>query len=208
MQIEEGIRVMLRSKFGALALVVAAVSILVTLPISVIAAPAGLSATASLSPTTVGQGAPTTFTLTVDNTGTSSIGAVEVRRPNNKWLINSCLTAPAGWAVQTEADTMCRFRSAAGTGDDIPPTGSSNAFTFTATALPGTVTGTFKVTVSNLNTFSKPARLVVASGSLTVTANGDAAPSVTSTSPTNGATNVATNATIVINFSEDVSAPI
>src|SRR3954463_15797845 len=140
-----------------------------------IAAAANYAATASLSPTSVVMGVPTTFTLTVNNTGSSvNIGAVEVRRPSNRWLVTSCLTAPAGWTIQTEADTMCRYRSAASTSDDILPGQSSSAFTFVAEALPGAadVAGAWKVTVSNMNTFAKPARLMAASGSgLTVNAS-------------------------------------
>jgi hypothetical protein len=149
-------------------LILSAIFVLALVPATAVAAP--YAATASITPTTVAQGAPTTFTVTVNNTDTTTtIGAVEIRRPDAKWVINACLTRPTGWSVMTASDTMCRFKSANGTADDIPPGGSAQ-FTVSATpmASASAYSGTFKVTVSNMNTFAKPARLVVAGGSLTV----------------------------------------
>ena len=70
----------------------------------------------------------TVFTFPIHNTGTStSIGAVGSRPALEPWTIVGCPLAPAGWTA-TRSDTMCRYRSADGTADDIKPGQSSSAF--------------------------------------------------------------------------------
>src|SRR5215213_6346655 len=107
----------------------------------------------------------TVFSFTVHNTGTStSIGAVEIDRPSNQWTIVGCPLAPAGWTA-SRSDTMCRYRSADGTADDIKPGQSSSAFQVKATTLPGSAdrTGTWAVVVSKSNQFDNPSLTTAAS---------------------------------------------
>jgi hypothetical protein len=110
----------------------------------------------------------TTFTLTVHNTGTTtSIGAVEIRRPSqtsNNWAVISCPMAPAGWTTQATS-TMCRYRSADGIADDIPAGATSSAFQMRASTLPGTQNrvGAFEVVVSKRDQFDAPSTIVAVS---------------------------------------------
>ena len=142
---------------------------------SVPAAPFG--ATASVSPTAqyLGDTAGTVLTFTIENTGpTNSIGAVEIRRPNSQWTVVGCPSAPTGWIAQ-RADTMCRYRSDNGTGDDIQPGETSSAFQVRAATAPGTDnrSGTWSVSVSRTSKFDSADVLAAApsgAGALTVTA--------------------------------------
>ena len=112
----------------------------------------------------LGDSTGTTFTFTVENTGTTDpIGAVQIGRPGKSWTIIGCPLAPAGWSAQ-RSDTMCRYRSATGTADDIAPGAQSSQFQVTATVAPGTqnVNGTWSVKVSRSSNFDTPSKLVAA----------------------------------------------
>jgi large repetitive protein len=125
----------------------------------------GFAARASVSPLVqyLNDTTGTTFTLTIDNIGDVSIGAVEITRPASTWTITACPAAPVGWSTQ-RADTKCRYRSAATTSDDIPGHTMSHAFQFTAITAPGTqnVTGTWTVVVSRTNQFDDKSKLKTA----------------------------------------------
>src|SRR6185503_8113290 len=119
-------------------------------------------ATASVSPHAayLNDTSGTWFTFTVNNTGTtSSIGAVEIKRPDTNWTVTGCQGGPAGWSSQ-RADPMCRFRSANAASDDIQPGGSAT-FQVKLTTAPGAADrpGTFFVTVSKTNQFDNPSQL-------------------------------------------------
>lgn len=126
------------------------------------AVPAGaaaFSARASVAPGMqyVGDSAGTTFTFTIENTGTSdSIGAVEIGRPGKSWTITACPSTPDGWTAQ-RSDTMCRYRSVATTADDIAPGEESSDFQIRATAPAGSQnqTGTWPVKVSRSSLLDK-----------------------------------------------------
>jgi len=130
------------------------------------ASSAPFAAKASVSPQVqyLGDSTGTTFTFTVENTGTSdSIGAVQITRPANSWTIIGCPGAPAGWTEQ-RSDTMCRYRSASETADDIAPGTESSAFQVTATVAAGTqnITGTWSVKVSRSSNFDTKSKLTAA----------------------------------------------
>ncbi|MBO9523325.1 MAG: tandem-95 repeat protein [Nocardioidaceae bacterium] len=127
---------------------------------------ATFSARAGVDPNVqyLGDAPGTTFTFTVENTGTTdSIGAVEIDRPGKTWVITGCPAAPAGWTV-SRSDTMCRFRSAATPADDIQPGTSSSAFQVTAYAPAGrqSTAGTWGVLVSRSDAFDRPSRMSAA----------------------------------------------
>jgi hypothetical protein len=109
-----------------------------------------LSATASASPQIqyLDDSAGTVFTFTVKNTGTSTIGAVEIRRPSSDWTVVACPQAPAGWSAQ-RSDVFCRYRSG-GASSDLQAGASSSGFQLKATTGPGQAdrTGTWSVSVS------------------------------------------------------------
>jgi VCBS repeat-containing protein len=135
------------------------------------------AATASVTPTPqyLGDSTGTTFTFTVNNTGTSTrIGAVEIDRPSTAWTIVACPTMPPFWRAQV-ADTKCRYRADANTAHWIAP-GQSAQFSLTATTTPGSQdrTGTWPVEVSKTNAFDTPSALISApappSGTLQTTA--------------------------------------
>ncbi|EAP99107.1 VCBS [Janibacter sp. HTCC2649] len=130
------------------------------------AAAAPYAAVASVSPGVqyLGDSTGVTFTFMVANTGTAdSIGAVEIDRPGKQWQITGCPSAPTGWSAQ-RSDTACRFRSAAGTGDDIAPGQQTTAFRVTAVVAPGTqnLTGTWPVKVSRSSNFDTKSKLIAA----------------------------------------------
>jgi large repetitive protein len=155
-----------RRRAGARALleVLVSVAFLASIPGAVLAAPA-FTAKASVSPLIqyLNDTTGTTFTLTIDNTGDVSIGAVEITRPTSLWTVIACPTAPVGWSTQ-RADTKCRYRSANTAADDIPGHTMSSTFQFTATTAPGTqnVTGTWAVVVSKSNQFDDKSKLKTA----------------------------------------------
>lgn len=127
---------------------------------------APFAATSSSTPQVqfVGDTAGTTFTFTINNTGTvDTIGAVEIGRPSRLWTITGCPAAPTGWTAQ-RADTMCRYRSAAGTADDIQPGASSSGFQVTATVAASAkdIPGAWSVKVSRASTFDKFSKLIAA----------------------------------------------
>ena len=137
---------------------------------------AAYAATASVSPqTTYLNDAGAVFTFTVTNVGTTtSIGAVEIRRPDGNWTVNACNGMPAGWTAQ-RSDPMCRFRSGAAAADDILP-GESRTFQVTVATAPGAAdrVGVFAVTVSKSNQFDNPSQLlaaIAAPGGLAITAH-------------------------------------
>ena len=124
-----------------------------------------VSASASVSPAFMYLGdTGASLTATVTNTGTVSLGAVEVERPSNNWSIAGCPSGPAGWSTQQDSN-KCRYRSADGTADDIAPGASSSAFVVSAGATggPRDRSGTWKVRVSQTNSFSNPNTVVAAS---------------------------------------------
>jgi VCBS repeat-containing protein len=132
-----------------------------------IAVGADYAATASVSPKIhyLNDVAGSSFTFTVTNTGdTTTIGAVQVRRPVASWTVLACESGPAGWAMQ-RADPFCRFRSADGTADDIAP-GASATFTVRLGSDPGAAdrVGTFEVSASRSNQFDQPSVLTAAVG--------------------------------------------
>ncbi len=151
------------------------------LPIIMIASPAfaaAFSATAYVTPQVMylNDITGTVLTFTINNTGTvDSIGAVQIERPSNQWSVLNCPTGPLGWTRQTSS-TMCRYRSANGTADDIMPGQSNSAFQLRATTTSGNADrpGVWKVTVSKSNQFDNPSLLSAASATppgLTVTAH-------------------------------------
>lgn len=126
---------------------------------------ATIAASASVSPSFMYVGdTGAQFTATVTNTGTVGLGAVEVSRPANTWSIVGCPTAPVGW-TSVQDTNKCRYRSADGAADDIPPGASSSAFgvTMSVNGGPRDRTGTWKVRVSQTNSFSNPNVVVAAS---------------------------------------------
>ena len=138
---------------------------------------AAYAAEASVTPQATYLGESTFLTFTVKNTGTSTtIGAVEINRPNGDWTITACPTAPLGWRGQADA-TRCRYRSAGGTGDDLKPGRLSSLFTMRTTPATGSQNrvGTWRVVVSKTNSFAPASSLAAApaaSGStLTTTAH-------------------------------------
>jgi hypothetical protein len=141
--------------------------VLAALSIGIVAAVRGvtIAASASVSPSFMYLGdSATAFTATVTNTGTVGLGAVEVERPANSWSIVACPAGPAGWSIQQDSN-KCRYRSADGTADDLAPGASSSAFQFIASVNLGNrdKTGTWKVRVSQTNSFSNPNTVVAAS---------------------------------------------
>ena len=148
-----------------LAIVIGAVTALAGVAVPQSAA-AAFAAEASVDPLIhyLGDSTGTTFTFTIENTGTTdSIGAVEIQRPGKSWTIIGCPSAPAGWSAQ-RSDTMCRFRSAAGTVDDIAPSATSDDFQVRAISPTGSqnLTGTWSVKVSKSSNFDKPSKLIAA----------------------------------------------
>jgi VCBS repeat-containing protein len=124
-----------------------------------------IAASASVSPSFMYLGdTGAQFTATVTNTGTSSLGAVEVERPSNSWSVVACPAGPAGWSIQQDSN-KCRYRSAPGTADDIAPGATSSAFRLTAATIFGNrdKTGVWMVRVSQTDSFSNPNTVVAAS---------------------------------------------
>src|SRR5215211_11866 len=130
---------------------------------SLLVAPA---AAASSSPQIqyLGDTAGTSFAFSLRNTGVTSIGALQVARPTASWTITDCPAAPAGWSV-TRSDKTCRYRSAAGTADDLPIGQTWTTFEATATTLGSTLNGkgAWKLLVSSTESFSDPLNLASAS---------------------------------------------
>jgi VCBS repeat-containing protein len=124
--------------------------------------PAGLAGTASVLPTVqyLNDTAGTVFAFSIRNTGTIGIGAVEVARPSTSWLVTSCPLAPAGWTIQ-RSDNFCRYRSAAGSADDLAPGTLTSAFQLRATTAAGSADrmGTWSVHISSSNNFDLPSAL-------------------------------------------------
>jgi len=123
------------------------------------------AATASVTPqvTYLNDSAGTVFTFVIKNTGTTtSIGAVEIRRPLNFWSIVDCPAAPTGWSIQ-RADPKCRYTSADPTSDDIQP-GHTGTFHARIATSAGTQnqTDSWAVTVSSSNKFDNPSLLAAA----------------------------------------------
>src|SRR5215211_5119966 len=129
---------------------------------SLLVAPA---AAASSSPQIqyLGDTAGTSFAFSLRNTGVTSIGALQVARPTASWTIIDCPTAPAGWSV-TRSDKTCRYRSAAGTADDLPAGQTWTTFAASATTLDSTLNGkgAWKLLVSSTESFSDPTTLASA----------------------------------------------
>ncbi|HEV7888702.1 MAG TPA: Ig-like domain-containing protein, partial [Acidimicrobiales bacterium] len=131
------------------------------------AAPFAAGATVNPATQYLDDSAGSMLTFTVANTGTtSSIGAVEINRPDGSFKLTQCPLAPFGWKVQA-AETKCRYRSADGTADDIKP-GKSASFSVRSKTDPGTQdrTGVWNVQVSKTNQFDAGS-MTAASGSPT-----------------------------------------
>jgi len=123
-----------------------------------------IAASASVSPGIQYLADPgSVFTFTVTNTGTVSLGAVEIRRPASQWVVTACPSGPAGWTIQ-RSDAFCRYRSADGPDDDLAPGVSVSAFQATAATSggPRDRTGEWQVQVSQTNNYSNPNTLVAA----------------------------------------------
>ena len=124
--------------------------------------PTGLAAAASVDPTVqyLGDTVGTDFRFSVHNTGSRSIGAVEILRPSSAWTVVDCPAAPPDWTMQ-RSDNFCRYRSAMGEADDIPRGETWDDFVLRATTVPGTQnrTGMFVVRVSISSNFDSPSSL-------------------------------------------------
>ena len=122
----------------------------------------GLAATASVGPTVqyLNDTAGTVFTFSIRNTGTVGIGAVEVARPSSSWSVAACPSAPAGWSTQ-RSDNFCRYRSGAGSTDDLAPGTVTDTFQVRATTAPGIAdrTGSWSIHVSSSKAFDEPSSL-------------------------------------------------
>lgn len=129
------------------------------------ASAAPFAASASVSPQVHYLGSTgNVFTFTVHNIGTSSsLGAVEITRPSTSWTVLACPQAPTGWSTQRTA-TKCRYHSAGGAADNIPPGASNSSFQLRASPVSGThnLTGTWTVKVSKTNDFNTPSKVTAA----------------------------------------------
>ncbi|MCW2499245.1 MAG: hypothetical protein JWN87_921 [Frankiales bacterium] len=82
----------------------------------------------------VGDAVGKVFTVAVRNSGTRSLGAVQVDVPGKAWRVAGCPAGPAGWARVVSAQG-CSFRSPAGPAGNIGP-GATVRFQVKARTLP------------------------------------------------------------------------
>jgi hypothetical protein len=121
------------------------------------------SASASVAPQAqyLDDSAGTVFVFTVNNTGTTPIGAVEIAPPSADWTVVGCPAGPSPAWTRFVLSGSCRYRADVNTGDWLQG-GQSATFHLRATTTPGTQDriGTWPVTVSNTRNLLVPANTV------------------------------------------------
>ncbi|MEY2565753.1 MAG: trimeric autotransporter adhesin [Actinomycetota bacterium] len=93
------------------------------------------SATASVSPGTATRGATSTFTFTINNTGSGPIAGVEITSPS-RWDVLSCPHGPSNWTIRPSS-TQCRYYAAVTAASPLSVGSSSSAFKVTARTTTG-----------------------------------------------------------------------
>ncbi|HKS28614.1 MAG TPA: Ig-like domain-containing protein, partial [Pyrinomonadaceae bacterium] len=162
-----------------------------------------------------------TYDVNISNTGASDATGVtfsDTIDPNTTLVPGSLKVSPLAFADSYNAtkDVALNVSAPGVLGNDTgTPAPTAVAIAGGPTSAGGTVTlqtdGSFSYTPASGFTGTDTFTYTVTNGltpndTATVTINVDEGPAVTTTSPTNGAANVATNTNIVINFSEPVNA--
>jgi hypothetical protein len=126
------------------------------------------SASASVAPKAqyLDDSTGTVFVFTVNNTGTTPIGAVEIDPPSADWTVVDCPAGPSPAWTRFVLSGSCRYRADVNTGDWLQG-GQSATFHLRATTTPGTQDriGIWPVTVSNTRNLLVPANNVGATAS-------------------------------------------
>jgi methionine-rich copper-binding protein CopC len=156
-----------------------------------------------------GQTPDSTATATINVDAAPTVTSTTPTNSANGVDPSANITVNFSENVNVTANT---FKIECPTGSNIPfaltpsAPGGTNAFTLNPTAdLPGGTTCTVTVTgteVTDVDTFDPPDNMAA---DYVFTFTTDAAPAVTTTSPTNGATGVATDSNVVVNFTENVT---
>jgi uncharacterized repeat protein (TIGR01451 family)/CSLREA domain-containing protein len=156
-----------------------------------------------------GQTPDSTATVTINVDAAPTVTSTTPTNGANGVDPTANITVNFSENVNVTANT---FKIECPTGSNIPfaltpsAPGGTNSFTLNPTAdLPGATTCTVTVDkdeVSDVDTFDPPDNMAA---DYVFTFTTDAAPAVTTTSPTSGATGVATDINIVVNFTENVN---